>query len=581
MTPVPATPSDLAGSTLKMARYAAACVSAGVIGFGYRALSHRSLTNDHYMHMAWAQQLMLGELPGRDFVDPGMPLMYVASAVVQHIYPGPFSEALLASLLLGAAAAATCAAVLMITGSIPWALTASLLEIAAHPRLYSYPKLLAPAVAVALLAWYCSRPSAVRLWTLGAWTSVSAMLRYDLGVYVGIGVLAALLVHRAGRPPRVRALLHYSLATAAVFMPWMLIVHQLEGLPEHVRGTIEFTKADAHQLGFGWPRFSIGEPWAGETNALALLFYLAYLIPIVALPLLWFTHRRRPSAHVAVPLAAVTMLALYLVLILRHPLEVRIRDTAALVAIAGAWVGATISAFGPFGAFASRRRTLAASVTVVVSLALAVITVATWRVGHVSQHLSDGRFSDGIVKTSEVIRGLHQAGSTWPWDQYWPAGPVPDVVRYLHQCTSVEDRVLLTWSAPEYYFFSRRGFGAGHALLLPPAAFSGIDDQQRMLARLRRRFTPFVLINETRRDEFASTYPLLDEYLRRNYDRVGTFTIRDGSDVSIELMKGTVARSTYGADALPCGIDGPGRSGEPHEELQNSGGRTASAAETH
>jgi hypothetical protein len=25
------------------------------------------LSNDHYMHLAWAQQLLFGELPGRDF----------------------------------------------------------------------------------------------------------------------------------------------------------------------------------------------------------------------------------------------------------------------------------------------------------------------------------------------------------------------------------------------------------------------------------------------------------------------------------------------------------------------------------
>jgi hypothetical protein len=46
----------------------------GVLAFGFRLINVRDLPNDHYMHLAWAQQLLFGELPGRDFVDPGMPL---------------------------------------------------------------------------------------------------------------------------------------------------------------------------------------------------------------------------------------------------------------------------------------------------------------------------------------------------------------------------------------------------------------------------------------------------------------------------------------------------------------------------
>ena len=60
------------------------------------------------MHLAWAQQVLFGEVPGRDFVDPGMPLMYTLSAAVQWLSPGPFSEAVICCALLGLAAAVTC-----------------------------------------------------------------------------------------------------------------------------------------------------------------------------------------------------------------------------------------------------------------------------------------------------------------------------------------------------------------------------------------------------------------------------------------------------------------------------------------
>ena len=122
----------------------------GVLAFGFRLVTLRDLTNDHYMHLAWAQQLLFGQLPGRDFVDPGMPLMYTLSAIVQQQWPGPFSEGVLSCLLLAIAASATFLVAAELTGSIALGVAAALFETAMNPRLYSYPKLLVPAVALLL-----------------------------------------------------------------------------------------------------------------------------------------------------------------------------------------------------------------------------------------------------------------------------------------------------------------------------------------------------------------------------------------------------------------------------------------------
>ena len=67
----------------------------GFVAFAFRLLADGRLPNDHYMHLAWAQQLLLGDVPGRDYSAPGMPLMYTASAIVQHVWPGPFSDVVL------------------------------------------------------------------------------------------------------------------------------------------------------------------------------------------------------------------------------------------------------------------------------------------------------------------------------------------------------------------------------------------------------------------------------------------------------------------------------------------------------
>src|SRR5512138_3004150 len=166
----------------------------GVLTFAFRLITLRDLTNDHYMHLAWAQQLLFGQLPGRDFVDPGMPLMYTLSALVQQLWRGPFSEGVLTCILLGLAASATFLFVIELTGSIAFGVGATLFEIALQPRLYSYPKILVPAVALLLIQRYVRQPSRGWLVALAGWTAAAVLFRHDLGVYAAAGIASALLV---------------------------------------------------------------------------------------------------------------------------------------------------------------------------------------------------------------------------------------------------------------------------------------------------------------------------------------------------------------------------------------------------
>jgi hypothetical protein len=154
-----------------------------------------------------------------------------------------------------------------------------------------------------------------------------------------------------------------------------------------------------------------------------------------------------------------------------------------------------------------------------------------------------------------TIEGVKETGTEWPWERFWPAGELPEAVRYLNACTSPDDAVLLTWAAPEYYFFAKRRFGAGHALFLPPDAFATPHDQDRMLARMRGQRLPIVLINETRRKEFADTYGEVDRYLQQEYVAAGHFPIREGSEVTIAVRRDLKPARVYGAERWPCGFD--------------------------
>jgi len=45
-----------------------------------RFLALSGFPDDHYVHLAGAQQMLYGEWPSRDFVDLGAPLSYAISA---------------------------------------------------------------------------------------------------------------------------------------------------------------------------------------------------------------------------------------------------------------------------------------------------------------------------------------------------------------------------------------------------------------------------------------------------------------------------------------------------------------------
>jgi hypothetical protein len=537
-------------------------VAVALIAFGFRFINVRDLSNDHYMHLAWAQQVLLGQVPGRDFVDPGMPLMYALSALVQWMSPGPFSEATLSCVLLAVAAGVTFVVTTDLTGSIVVALLAALFEIALYPRLYSYPKILVPAVALMLIQQYVRRPSRRGLVLLATWTAVAVLLRHDLGVYAAAGIGIALVwTHWGAWREVARALVEYAVAGLVAMIPYVLFVQWAGGLAEHFHEALEFAKGEAHQRFLEPPVFAfLSDPrglsaWSKADSAV-LLFYAAHLLAIAAFVLIIRgTGGQRDKGTTGPALgAALTMLVLYLVVVLRHPIDSRIQDLAALLAIPGAWVvvetgrrAATVLFGGTAGA-----KLLTVSSFVIALAVVAASTASLWDLGNITLRIKETRVTDGLDVMERTVQGIRETGTQWPWERFWPAGELPEAVRYLNACTARDDAVLLTWAAPEYYYFSRRRFGAGHALFLPPDAFTTKHDQALMLARIRKERIPIVLINETRRMEFAEAYGDVDAYLKQEYAPAAHFQIHDGSDVTIAIRRGATPRGTYGADRWPC-----------------------------
>jgi hypothetical protein len=208
---------------------------------------------------------------------------------------------------------------------------------------------------------------------------------------------------------------------------------------------------------------------------------------------------------------------------------------------------------------AGAQGTMAAKVREVAAFAVAVAVatasiVSVWNLGSLTDRLRDTRVADGFDVMRRTIDGVRETGTEWPWQRFWPAGELPEAIRYLNACTTPDEAVLMTWAAPEYYFFAKRRFAAGHALFLPPDAFTTPHDQELMLARIRQQRVPIALINETRRMEFARAYGEVDRYLQQEYVPAGHFQIREGSEVTIAIRRDVEPEKTYGPERWPCGF---------------------------
>lgn len=526
-----------------------------VLVFGTRFLAFRGPANDHYMHLAWAQQLLFGELPGRDFVEPGMPLAVALSAVTQLVWPGPLGDGVLSMLMLAAAAAITAGLVSVVSGSLVAGVSAALVQTAFFPRLYSYPKILVPAVSLLLLFAYARTPSRLRLAALALWTVVAFLFRHDLGLVAGTATaLGVLLSHEGDWRAGTRAVATYVGCGLLFVLPYLALLQAGEGIAEHVRAGLEFGRSDAHQLLWlevpAFP-FLSGEPLSSWTNldAAALLFWTVHAT-LLAGTLLLALRWRDTGRAAPVIAAALLFLFLYRMYVLRHAVTVRIPDLATVLAIPLAWV---VVEFIRQARAHLRVRPLNSLAFAAVAAALAVSVVAgvsTLRdLGEDFRRTNVQRGLRGVVaRATQVVLDGRDDG----WPSYWPAGEVPEAVRYLSACTSPSDRILITWPAPEYYLFAGRGFAAGHAWFMAPSAFVSERDQDFMLHRLQTQSVPVALVNESRYDEFASSLPRVSEFLERGYETVGDYEIRDGSRISVRVRRGLTAASQYKDSGWPC-----------------------------
>ncbi len=182
--------------------------------------------NDYFMHVAWAAEMLRGEWPVRDFVEPGFILQTFVSYAglraggYQLAWEGAAASALIA--LSATFVYLTCRRIGIPRGL---ALLAVVLAVASYPRLYAYPKAVVYPAALWAMAVYIGGPTRRALLLLSAITAAAFLFRHDHGVWIGIVMTAGLLiVHGTDLRAGAKAAARYAFVAVFLVAPWLMWV---------------------------------------------------------------------------------------------------------------------------------------------------------------------------------------------------------------------------------------------------------------------------------------------------------------------------------------------------------------------
>ena len=197
-----------------------------------------------------ARQMLFGELPMRDFIDPGRPLTVALSALGQWIAPNLLSEAILTMGALAVGAAITFWLASRASRSLILGLAAAGLVIAILPRLYSYPKILVFSVTLLAVWRYVDLPTIGRLAILATTIVFAFLMRHDFGLYAGLATGALVFVTpRLFAWRRTAVFVALGVVVAAPYLVWLESIGRLRAT-----GTSGAEKAASWLAGADMPR---------------------------------------------------------------------------------------------------------------------------------------------------------------------------------------------------------------------------------------------------------------------------------------------------------------------------------------
>jgi hypothetical protein len=537
-----------------------------------RFLSLTGFPDDHYVHLAGAQQMLHGEWPSRDFVDLGAPLTYAVSAAAQAIFgERQLTEALLMASAFGLGAVLTLRAGVALTGSVVLGVAAALIEVLVYPRTYSYPKIVLYATTAVALLRYSSRPSRARLAGLAAVVACAALVRHDHGLYIGVAALVAVALSpipsgsgssaspsagawlgvrfgarlgtrfgtRFRASPRAFSVATFAGAVLIFMLPYLIYLQTVDGIVAHLQRGAAFTALEVSRQRLTL----VGLPEYG-----AWLLAAVWLAPLAALAVLVIAIlRHREGAWVtARRVAPLVVLALVANAgLIRDRLDVRLPDAIVAPALLVVWFMYRIWRIPPRPVWLAAR---------IASVAALLVTMRHASVmGSVEEQLDRANVLAGLHRIPErfvtLVRDMER-----PWaGRLVPSAPASEMrpfFDYVPRCIPPDQRVLVAAFLPEVAVLSQRPFAGGQIWFMA-GAMSSPADHALVLQRLERQRVPVAVIRRPTYDDLALDFPELDAYIMGRFTEVARWPL--GDDDAVYLMMGM--KQATGTDAKtgwPC-----------------------------
>jgi hypothetical protein len=534
----------------------------------WRFLTFTGFSNDHYAHLAMAQQVLLGDRPIRDFADPGWPLMYALTAIGWLVAGTDMAtEWVISTAGFAIGAACTVAAAYRLSGSLTIATIVTLLEILIFPRAYSYPKVLMYAAGgwalLALAADMSRRPATVlgaspatlpgsgRIVLMAAVVAIAFLFRHDHGLFLGLGAATCIAVASRASGWRTAATRIAVLTgvTAVLLLPWIVFVALNGGLFPYLQRGWDFSRieADATRLS-AWPVFSSSAPPGSTANAETWLFWLFWALAVLGAAIAVrrvIRGEERWRGENAAVIALAMMAALVNATFVRESLQVRLPDAVVPAALLGAW-GLGLCWSGSWNRRAWQRTVQAAAVIIV-----AVTALATGRVAGLAEQYDISGLNRGLggvrAQAQEVAARLRSPHAADAPSRY--AVALRPFFVYLDRCTSPSDRIIVTGDFPDVPVVAGRRF-AGDGVVFG-STYASSRYQDHTMRRLRADPALFVL-HMGAYDTFRERFSVIDAYVNEEYTQMADVDVEEGGTVRILVHRARRAPGSDPGTGWPC-----------------------------
>jgi 4-amino-4-deoxy-L-arabinose transferase-like glycosyltransferase len=512
-------------------------------------LSARSQIYDTNFYFLWeAVSILAGDNTYRDVYDMGSPLVAYLSAGAQLLVGYRLIGEFLTQwtfIVVGVVIAFYLGLRVSRSAAVVWATFPVVLILLAYTPTYHYPKLFFLPLTIWLGWCYLEQPGADRSALFGLMAAIAFLFRHDYGVYVGFASVAALALASLTRPARpLMAVLGdsaaYLASAAVVIVPWAVIVHRHEGLLEYVqvraalyenpeRGFVYLTLLQLDPVAAirTWLQ-APGSP-AAAASAISWLQQIVLLVPILLLAAggigLWRVRARpdAPREGACRLLLAGAFLVVVDAALLQEPAYLTV------VAPVTAALGARF-----LEGTASLQRACAVGV-----LLCAGVTAILWTRESALFRPSD--FARSVGRAFEVLLASPPVSLSTPLD-----GNPTLSLRYLHECTTPDDRILVTGSTPyQVAYYAQRPI-AGGQLYWRHQWRSDSRHEAQSLALLEQQSVPFAFSTDEPVLKDFEHYPRIRQYLTEHYVDL------EGSNGRVLIDRRRQPTGTFGSLRFPC-----------------------------